>query len=785
MQAPIVQANQTNPITQAEAAQTSPLYTKEEQQWLAQNPNIRIAHLSIWRQHRNLRNLHVDLEYLELLNRYGGLNLTIIDFDSWAEAYSSVLEGRLVQGILYLSHTQERENHFNFLPPYFYIPTYLIVRNDEQTIQSLDDLENKRVFSLIDSVTKNIIEDTQLDVEIIPVKRDQDAIQDLGSSQPTADAVVLFDYDQDAIKRANLTVAQTMYTEYGEVHLGLNNQHPMLYSILLKAHAAIPKQELTYIQNLSYISFEDRGKSLNLTKEEEQYLQFKRDITMCVDPDWEPYERITKQGEHVGLAADFIELISQKIGKPFRLIPTTSWQQSLEYAKQGRCETLSFLNQTPQRDTYLDFTSILYDEGEVIIAKENASFLRGYESLKGKKVGVIKGHNTDEYIQQNHPSIEIVYVQNYEDGIRRVSDGEIFATITAHLGAAHNISKLKLSNIKIAGETHQRNALKMGVVKDEPHLASILTKAIDTITQQERNRILANWVSVRFEQTIDYSLIWKILAVITSVLIFFFYRQYDISKINKKLKKEMEQQYQDNLEKDRLIFQQSKLVAMGEMIENIAHQWRQPLASINASVMTIDNLAHESGFHSDKLEGELAYMEGVAEHMSQTLDNFRNFLSKDNKAECFSLAAVIDESLSITHKTLENDQIEINLNLEGDLKIFGNKVDFMQVILVLINNAKDALENQPLSPKKLTISAQKHKDIIRILFKDNGGGIPENLIEKIFDPYFTTKHKAQGTGIGLYITKLIIEKKMGGTITASSKEQGACFNIELKDVKCE
>ena len=766
------------------AQDTNSLYTKEEQQWLKSNPNIKIAYFKVWRDENNKKNFLVDNKYLQMLNTYGGLELSLLDFDTWSGAFSEATKGDLVYGI-FLSHSKEREEkYFNYLPPYSLHNIYLAVRQDNQDIKDLADLDGKIVYSNRGAVTNQLIKDTKLDIEILEVKKDIEAINDLGGKSPKGDAIVLFYYNKEVYQKAGIKVAKTLYNKYGQMHIGVSKRHPILHSILKKAHNAIPKNELADLENLSSL-LQKKQNLPKLSPNERQYLKLKEEITMCVDPDWEPYEVITKDGEHIGLAADFLDLIGQKIEKDFTLIPTKSWQESLEFAKEGKCEILSFLNQTPKRDTYLDFTPTLYEEGEMIIARDDVTFLRGYESLEGRKVGVVKGFRVDEHLQANYPNIEIVYIKNYDEGIKKVSDGKIFAVIYSHLGAAYSISKLKPNNIKIAGETDLKNQYKVGVIKDNPLLTSILSKAVSSITQQDRNRILSNWISIKFEQSIDYKLLWQILGVVGLVVLFFLYRQHVISKTNKKLTQKLETQYSKLLEKDRMIFQQSKLIAMGEMIENIAHQWRQPLSSVNASIMTIENLANKEGFHSEALEDELLFIEDLTEYMTLTIDNFRGFFSKDDKEECFALATAVEESLNITKKTLENSRIELTLNLDESVKVFGNRSDFVQVVLVLINNAKDALGKDLTSSKKLNITTKKEKDTIILKVLDNGSGIKEELLERIFEPYFTTKHKSQGTGLGLYITKLIIEQKMKGTITAFNKDGGACFQIEFKESGCE
>mgnify|MGYP005843209839 CR=1 FL=1 len=760
------------------------LYTKQELEWLKNNPNIRIAYLSIWRKVNNENNFHVDIEYMEMLNKYGDLALSVLDFDTWNEAYTQAIKGDLVHGI-YLSYTKEREqNYFNYLPSYFYTPAYLVVREDDQDIKELRDLDGKKVYSNRGSVTDDIIKETKLDIEILGVKEDIEAINDLGGENPKGDAIVLFYYDKEVFEKAGLKVVKTLYSKYGEMHIGFSKRYPQLHAILTKAHNAIPKNELAKLQNLSYIS-DKKEKSFSLNRQEQQYLQFKKEITMCVDPDWEPYEVITKDGEYIGLGADFLALISQRIGKNFTLIPTKNWQESLEFAKEGKCEILPFLNSTPKREEFLTFTPTLYEESEVIVARDEVTFLAGFDALEGKKVGIVKGYKTDEYIKNNHPEIEVVYIKNYEEGIKKVSDGKLFATINSLLGTAHLIQKSALSNIKIAGETPLQNSYKIGVIKTEPLLASILSKAAQTITQKDRNKILSNWVSVKFEQKVDYSLVWKILGFVVVMFLFFLHRQYTISKINKDLTQKIEAQYKNLLQKDRMIFQQNKLVSMGEMIENIAHQWRQPLSQVNASVMMLEDIAYDYGVLNEKFERELDDIEKSTLYMSRTIDDFKTFVNEKNNDQLFFIEDALNQCLGIVSKSIEYHGIKIVTDIDKNIKIQGNINEFSQVLMVLLNNAKEAIISSDTKNKgEIKIKASQESRFCNLSICDNGGGIPEDMLEKIFEPYFTTKHKAQGTGLGLYISKMIIEGKMQGKLMVKNSIKGACFitQCEMKDM---
>ena len=234
-----------------------------------------------------------------------------------------------------------------------------------------------------------------------------------------------------------------------------------------------------------------------------------------------------------------------------------------------------------------------------------------------------------------------------------------------------------------------------------------------------------------------------------------------------------------NAKKDRLLQNQSKLAELGDMIGNIAHQWRHPLTRLS---LTLQNLKafQAKGKLGDKLLNEsLDNSLHQIEFMSNTIDNFKDFYKKDTNKKDFLIIEAIESILKIIGPTLEHNNIEIIIIDKNNLSIFGNKNEFSQVLMNLIVNAKDAFEDKNIAFPKIEINIQKIEKRIKIEIIDNAGGIEKNIILNIFDPYFTTKD-SKGTGIGLYLSKAIIEDKMKGKLSVENKDNGAVFTIYLE-----
>jgi len=246
-----------------------------------------------------------------------------------------------------------------------------------------------------------------------------------------------------------------------------------------------------------------------------------------------------------------------------------------------------------------------------------------------------------------------------------------------------------------------------------------------------------------------------------------------LSKLNENLQDEVQKEIQKNLQKDKILQEQVKLVAMGEMVGAIAHQWRQPLNSLNINIQNLDDDYEDGLIDSEFIDNFIAKQTKTIQFMSNTIDDFRNFFRVDKIKKVFSVKEAIETTVSIQLAQLKNSNISLEI-IGEDFEIDAIESEFKQVILNLITNAKDALEDKKISNGKILISLEKEK----IVISDNGEGIPEDIIDRIFEPYFTTKEQGKGTGIGLYMSKMIIEQNIGGSLSVKNNG-GAEFTIRL------
>ncbi len=250
--------------------------------------------------------------------------------------------------------------------------------------------------------------------------------------------------------------------------------------------------------------------------------------------------------------------------------------------------------------------------------------------------------------------------------------------------------------------------------------------------------------------------------------------------------KQLQEELEKNRQKDVLLQQQARLAALGEMIGNIAHQWRQPLSVISTAISGL-KLKNDYGILEDNdIEKTNKIVMESAEFLSKTIDDFRNFFKKDQPKKDFTIDEALVETVNIIKASYDNHYIKLDMDIEKDIHYFGSKNLLCQVFLNLFSNAKDALVSKDIEEKKVWVSVKQQNHTIVIMICDNAGGVPPQIMEKIFDPYFTTKHQSQGTGLGLYMSRMILQNHFDGSLqvhNTTSSEAGACFCVDIENKK--
>ena len=311
---------------------------------------------------------------------------------------------------------------------------------------------------------------------------------------------------------------------------------------------------------------------------------------------------------------------------------------------------------------------------------------------------------------------------------------------------------------------------------------------------------LLSWIILRYLDAFEYILKYLekheeyeldevlLLIVIIGVLsIFFTFRRVreankinkQLESINKNLKAEIEYQIEERYKKEQLLIEQSKLASLGEMIGNIAHQWRQPLNTLGLVVQNIQFSYEMNELNDEFMEKSMNKINLLNQNMSKTIDDFRNFFKPNKEKEPFELSQLVEDTIALIEASYNYNNIEINFFNDFKILVYGFRNEFSQTLLNILNNAKDAFDNKNIEKSVVNIKFTSDNDYGFIKIKDNAGGISDDILNKIFEPYFTTKEEGKGTGLGLYMTKIIIEENMNGKVEVKNINNGAEFIIKI------
>ena len=477
-------------------AQNTLNFTQEEEKWLKNNPTINIATTLNSTYDKNGNNIHTDL--LKLLNEYGNINLAIIKFPSWKEAFKQVIDGRLVFGILNLSWTKERsEKYFDYTKSYNFDPLYLIARDINTTIQSLEDLENKTIYLKEKSSTRSTIRDFTKNVKVIYKFDEKNMHKDLSNNK---NIVALLSYGKNTkyLKKYRLKIAKIIYNKYGNVYMGINKQYPQLHSIINKIIEVIPKEKLSNLRNKTYENKQIKKQDENikipvkLTMKEKKWIS-NNTVNIGVE-DWSPVIFINPSLNIDGISGDFIKLIIKRTGLKVQYI-NDNWDKLLNDFKNKKIDVLPATYYTKKRSRYGIYSDSYFKMKDYIYVRKNDNTILSMKDLEGKTLVLIFESGSIDKIKEKFPEIKLVYVQTMNEAINYVLNGKADALFNGQIVVEKKINDEFILGLKgIPQTTFKAPDLHVFSDINKPILASIIKKAFKSISIKEKVNISKKWL---------------------------------------------------------------------------------------------------------------------------------------------------------------------------------------------------------------------------------------------------------------------------------------------------
>lgn len=529
--------------------------------------------------------------------------------------------------------------------------------------------------------------------------------------------------------------------------------------------------------------------ALHLSEKEKAWLRDHPVIRVGIDQNWPPIESIDEKGRHSGVSASYLKLLEKRLGVHFEIdYSRRHWSDSIRSVQKKEIDMLSCAAITDKRRENLLFSRPYLKQSIVIVADSDVGFVNDLNDLSGKKVAVVRSYATEEFLREHYPKIIPVVADTSLEALQSVASGEAYACIEGLGSVSHLIERHNLKRLKVVGETPYRYELAFAFRNDWGILVSISDKVLASITPSEYEEIHGRWLVMERNDPINYRLVWGIVGFMGILFILIAYknrrldvlvrqRTDELEMFNQRLQEEIEKAVEKNRKQEKLLMQQAKMAEIGSMLESIAHQWRQPLNILGLS-MTRLNLSCTIGGNRESTK-VIEIAEAQIEYMSQTIDDFRNFFKQDKSQIWVNINTLANDVEALLGPLLMRKKIIIQRDIDPMIEVLVYPNELKQVIINLVNNAREAIEQHRGRERIIRISCLNDEQYCTIAIEDTGGGIPPDIIDKIFDPYFTTKFESQGTGIGLYMAKMIIEKHFLGKLSVYNTPKGACFEIRL------
>ncbi len=730
------------------------------------------------------------IDVIEEVANIADLKIEYLIFDDWVDSNRAFFDEKIGDVVPNSGITQKRAENAIFSIPIETIQIRMFKRANSTEIHTKEDIagvkvgvvkfnsghtllkdHNPLLLSLFDTIEEafNALLSAQIDVLVFPDVPVLSMIQKAG----VKNHIVPFGVPLDDIKRG----------------IRIQKDDPILAEKLneaLKKLLASPKYLDIYKKWHSY---------------EPSYRNLKH-IRAAGEGTYPPFSTTNSDGEADGFSVELLKEALNVMGIEVTF-KVDAWSAIQDELARGEIDVLPAVGKTSKRELIYDFTTpYLQMFGAVVVRKDNSD-IKNIEDLKNRKIITVKNSSAEKFIKKEQISENIIYTDIYEDAFKMLSDGEGDAIIVQEYVAKELFEKLKIDNLKILDVqlSQFRQDFSFAVQEGNAELLAILNEGLANLKADGTfERLHKKWFPYLYEKQIDMRFVYALVAILVFLLVALIVlwrwkivlshevdkKTDELKNMNKTLALRVEDGIKRELKLERerqvqeaILIQQSKMAALGEMIGAIAHQWKQPINIISLFAQnTLDMLEYDE-VDIEKFKQDERHIIQQVEFMAQTIDDFKNFFSPTKEVSSFDPYEAIKITLRILAAPLKKRSIEVTVDTANNKNVVGYPNELRHAIFNIINNAKDVLEERKIKSPKIEIRFESKDNMQIIYIKDNGGGIDSALLpDKLFEPYITTKGE-KGTGVGLQICKIVIEKNMNGEISARNTEDGAEFIIKI------
>lgn len=787
----------------------NPILSDEEKTYLKNNQPIKLHNEKNWPPYNFYEEgkpKGFSIDYMRLLAEKVGMDIEFISGYTWNE-YMQMLQENKIDSIINISKNKERSEIFNFTDIFHTAANAIYVQNGNEQINTLEALRGKTIVMPKGFFAQKLIAKHYPDINQILVKDSLECLKvlTLGQADATIGKKNVLDY---IISTKNISgVKAVNYVDDSRlvslIRMATNKDNIHLRNILQKGQKAISDEELLSLKRKwfgsSSISEQEKQKLDFLSYSQQKFLEKNNEINICSFKNIQPIE-FKENGKHYGVTIDLLRVIEQKLNVQLNFIDSKNIENTKILVSQNKCDIVPTYYKGIEFIDIANLSKPMFKQSLAIVTRKGEPIVKNLSELASQTIAIDKNSTILKMINSNYPYMKVIQTNNNYESLEAVNSGKAYFALEPLPIALHYMSKHALNDIYVSRYSTLNFSSILAVNDNKKELLDIINTTIDHITENEIVAVINKWTNVSIKEPFDKDLVIKITLVLIIIFLALIYRQAILHKHNKKLteanelieKKNLEidtlnknletkvkEEIEKNKEKTSQLIHQSRLAQMGEMLSMIAHQWRQPLTAITATSNNLILRNMIDKVESKELDKELNLITNYTQHLSSTINDFKNFFKVDKERSTNTLEELTEKSLDIINNAIDSNEIEIikSYSCGKNITLYSNEIQ--QVILNILKNAEDVLVERNIKSKKIYISTYCDEKYATLTINDNSGGIKEDIIDKIFDPYFSTKKNQEGTGLGLYMSKTIINEHCNGKLYVNNNELGAIFTIKL------